>query len=60
MGRHATTGTSHRECPQCQHRMRLMQVQHTKPKIAAPTTRWRYACLGDCGHTLTVVEPAHV
>lgn len=46
-------------CPKCQRAMKLMQVQHTKPKIVAPTTRRRYACLGGCGHTHTVVEPAH-
>jgi hypothetical protein len=40
--------------------MKLMLVTHTKPKRVAPTVRRRYACLGGCGHTQTVVEPANV
>lgn len=47
-------------CPNCDRPMKLMQVQHAKPKIAAPTIRRRYACLGGCGHTETVVEQARV
>jgi len=47
-------------CSHCNHKMKLMQVQHRRPKTAAPTTRRRYACLGGCGHRKTVVESVNV